>query len=90
MKQNSDAEEKLFILDLLKKQFAKCIFNGKKMYSEETVINIIKQVIKYVRGTPSDEIRQKLILYDKFMSTHDFNGRLLSPDQAVDEFLKQE
>lgn len=26
-----------------------------------------------------DEIRQKLIAYDKFMSTHDFNGRLLSP-----------
>jgi uncharacterized protein YifE (UPF0438 family) len=36
---------------------------------------------------PTD--RELLIRYDKFMSSHDFNGRLLSPEQAVDEFLKQ-
>lgn len=55
MKQNSDAEEKLFILDLLK-------MNKKEtVYSQECVISIIKQVIKYVRETPSDNYPPEFI-----------------------------
>ena len=62
--------------------------------AKRTVVNEIValfdgQYDSQFRETPSDEIRQKLIAYDKFMSSHDFNGRLLSPEQAVDEFLKQ-
>ena len=41
----TDAEEKLFILDLLKlNKFIK--IDGKKFYPEESVINIIKQLLK--------------------------------------------
>lgn len=59
--------------------------HGTEIVFREDAVNTAKQINKHFEHL----IRQKLIAYDKFMSSHDFNGRLLSPEQAVDEFLKQ-
>jgi len=53
MKTELTSEQKLFILDLLK------LNKSERMYSEETVINIIKQVLKFTQPKPTDEEIEK-------------------------------